>query len=201
MCGIVGFIEQNCQKGPSKKTITNMLAHLKHRGPDRNSFWTDPRFKITLGHTRLSILELSPFGNQPMESHSGRYVIVYNGEIYNHKCIRKILPETQWRGNSDTETLIHAVECWGVEKTLKRLSGMFAFALYDKKLATLTIARDRFGEKPMYYGWQNGTFLFSSELRALEAHPSWQPHLSKDSLNLYTKYSYIPTLDYLAEYF
>ena len=128
-----------------------------------------------------------------MVSPSGQFVIVYNGEIYNHLELRKQLPSIDWQGTSDTETLVSAIDVWGLENTVKKLVGMFAFALFDRKSKKLFLVRDRFGEKPLYYGWQNGSFLFASDLKALAPHPSWQPELCQNALGLYTRFGYVPT--------
>jgi asparagine synthase (glutamine-hydrolysing) len=139
-----------------------MAATLVHRGPDDYGVWTDSASGIVLAHRRLSIVDLSPAGRQPMHSECGRYVIVFNGEIYNHRELRGQLQRSAWRGHSDTESVLTAVSAWGIEETLRRLNGMFAIALWDKKQRLLHLVRDRFGEKPLYYGWFKGSFLFAS---------------------------------------
>ena len=173
MCGIVGFL--------TISAAANMEAHarrmadsLAHRGPDDIGVWVNEAAGVALAHRRLSILDLSPAGHQPMTSDCGRYVIVFNGEIYNHLDLRKELRRETWRGHSDTETLLAAFQAWGIEKTLNRTVGMFALALWDQRARLLTLARDRFGEKPIFYGWQGGNFLFGSELKAVAAHPIWR---------------------------
>ena len=193
MCGIAGFISPQDQKGTNHATVNRMVDKIRHRGPDRQSAWVDDEIGIALGHSRLSILDLSTFGDQPMVSPSGQFVIVYNGEIYNHLELRKQLPSIDWQGTSDTETLVSAIDVWGLENTVKKLVGMFAFALFDRKSKKLFLVRDRFGEKPLYYGWQNGSFLFASDLKALAPHPSWQPELCQNALGLYTRFGYVPT--------
>jgi hypothetical protein len=156
MCGICGFFS----KSPLKfdDIIVKMNSAILHRGPNSSGFWLDENTGIALGHQRLSIIDLSANGSQPMKSSSGRFILVYNGEIYNHMDLRKNLDKInyghKWRGNSDTETLLEALDTWGIESTLKKLAGMFAFALWDKKNLCLTLARDRMGEKPLYFGWQ-----------------------------------------------
>jgi len=139
---------------------------LLHRGPDDRGTWVDAETGIALGHRRLAILDLSPHGHQPMLSHGGRYIIVFNGEIYNYRALRGELEksgfECAWKGYSDTEVMLAAFQHWGVEKSLERLNGMFAFALWDRRERVLHLARDRFGEKPLYYGWIGDVFLSSN---------------------------------------
>lgn len=173
-----------------------MAETLRHRGPDDLGTWVDEHGGIALGHTRLSILDLSPSGSQPMESPCGRYVLVHNGEIYNHQRIRRSLETreglSQWRGHSDTETLLACIACRGVEETLAIIEGMFAFALWDRRRHTLYLARDRMGEKPLYYGRQGGCFLFGSELKALKAHPAFTATVDRGALALLLRYNYVP---------
>ena len=171
-----------------------MNSKLVHRGPDATGVWTDSRNGIALGHRRLSVLILS-CGNQPMISASERYVLSFNGEIYNHRELRNELEKSSvpsWRGHSDTETFLFAIEKWGLTEALANSTGMFAFALWDSKEKVLTLTRDRMGEKPLYYGWQRGVFIFGSELKALRAHPSFENELDRDSLPLFLKYKYVP---------
>jgi asparagine synthase (glutamine-hydrolysing) len=175
--------------------LRRMTDTIVHRGPDADGFWLDSDAGIALGHRRLSILDLSPEGNQPMVSSGGRFVVVFNGEIYNYRDIRAELDERQhrpWRGHSDTEVMLAAMEEWGIEGALKRFVGMFAFALWDGQERRLTVARDRLGEKPMYYGWCNGTFLFASELKALRVHPAFNGDIDRNSLTLFLRHNYIP---------
>jgi asparagine synthase (glutamine-hydrolysing) len=175
-----------------------MTAVIRYRGPDHSDVWLDPLTEVALGHNRLAIVDLSQAGNQPMASQSGRYVIVYNGEIYNHASIRANLigsgPEIAWRGHSDTETLLAAIEKWGVRGALEQASGMFAFALWDRAERTLTLARDRLGEKPLYYGRGpgGGPFLFASELKAIATHPEFEPQVDRGSVALLLRYNNIP---------
>jgi asparagine synthase (glutamine-hydrolysing) len=171
------------------------------RGPDAAGYWVDSAQSIGLGHRRLSIVDLSSAGHQPMLSNYERYVLVFNGEIYNHMDLRVSLVKTDeslvWRGHSDTETLLAGFETWGIAATIERCIGMFAFALWDKQTNTLTLGRDRFGEKPLYYGWQgtgeNTSFLFTSELKGLKAHPSFAADIDRNSLCLLMRHSYIPS--------
>jgi len=160
MCGIVGYWNNN---GVEQSIIEKMADRITHRGPDDMGVWSDNDYGLALAHRRLSILDLSPAGHQPMLSPCGRYTLIYNGEIYNHLDLRADLEKESgafdWRGHSDTETLLAALRHWGVEDALKRLNGMFAFALWDNSERTLFLARDRMGEKPLYYGHGGDTFL------------------------------------------
>ena len=192
MCGIVGFMNFH-SNAEIKPLLSAMAAAIEHRGPDDVGVWDDPTHGLGLGHRRLSILDLSPAGHQPMTSASGRYTLVFNGEIYNHLDLRKALGEQSWRGHSDTETLLAAFEHWGLEETLKKTVGMFAIAAWDRESATLNLARDRIGEKPLYYGWQNGVFLFGSELKALQKHPSFEGKINRNALTLLLRHNYIPS--------
>lgn len=195
MCGIAGFIEPSAQ--PAEQLLKKMTGALSHRGPDDQGSWYNQEAGIGLGHRRLSILDLSPTGHQPMSSPSGRYVIVFNGEIYNHLGIRKELQESgkdpDWRGHSDTETILAGFDVWGIEATLKRSVGMFAMAVWDKAERTLILTRDRLGEKPLYYGWNRGAFLFASELKAMRAFPGFEADINRDALTLMLRHCYIPT--------
>ncbi len=193
MCGIAGFFTYSLsRKALDTKQVAHAMANtLRHRGPDAEGVWVDGT-SVALAHRRLSILDLSPAGLQPMESECGRYVIVFNGEIYNHLELRNELSREKWRGHSDTETLLAGCQAWGLEKTLKRAVGMFALAMWDKQNRSLTLARDRFGEKPLFYGWQGDYLLFGSELKSLVAHPSWRGEVDRDSLALYMRYGYVP---------
>ncbi|WP_394180948.1 asparagine synthase (glutamine-hydrolyzing) [Marinomonas posidonica] len=192
MCGIVGFLGKYTSPDID---LSNMVNAIRHRGPDDQGIWFDQSAGIGLAHARLSIVDLSPAGHQPMESSSERYVLVFNGEIYNHHLLRAELETCGfnfWRGHSDTETLLAAIELWGLEATLKKSKGMFAIALWDKQSGTLSLARDRMGEKPLYYGWVNGNFVFSSELKALKTLPKFNNSISHDALALYLRYNAIP---------
>ena len=199
MCGLAGFILQ----GPKLATDLALLNHkmisqITHRGPDDLGVWSDDALGIGLSHSRLAIQDCSSAGSQPMHSESNRYVIVFNGEIYNHFELRKeILKEsivrTSWRGRSDTETLLASFEAWGVQETLLKCVGMFAFALIDKQNQTLFLGRDRFGEKPLYYGFAGENFIFGSELKALKPFPGFDCSISKEALSNFIKLSYIPT--------
>ena len=207
MCGFAGFLTNNTNALANADAIANAMAlTIQHRGPDDCGVWFDDQAGIALAHRRLSIMDLSPAGHQPMVSKSNRYVIAFNGEIYNHLELRRELEMmTQpssilekdaaaiiWRGHSDTETLLAGFEAWGVEATLEKTVGMFALSLWDKEENILTLARDRIGEKPLYYGFQNNTFLFGSELKALKAHPEFLSEIDRDVLCLYLRHCYIP---------
>ncbi len=191
MCGIAGLWALSPAEDVAG-IAASMGAMLNHRGPDDGGVWSDAEAGIALAHRRLSILDLSPQGHQPMTSRDGRHVIVYNGEIYNHAELRKALEGADWRGHSDTEVLLEAVGRWGVAATLRRCVGMFAFALWDRSESTLILARDRIGEKPLYYGRLGTTLVFASELKALRAHPRWQGEIDRGALSLLLRYSYIP---------
>ena len=190
MCGLVGVMGN---LGDIDNNIRSMIESIEHRGPDDLGEWVDHSNGIALGHARLAIVDLSDAGKQPMHSASSRYVLAYNGEIYNHLSIRSSMPEsTQWRGHSDTETLITAIELYGVKKTLEWCVGMFAFALWDRQDKTLTLARDRAGEKPLYYGWQKDCFYFGSEIKALSANPNFERTLDVGSAALMLNHKYVP---------
>jgi asparagine synthase (glutamine-hydrolysing) len=202
MCGLAGFLGGEAVDGGYDALLRRMTDRLVHRGPDDHGHWYDARHRIGLGHRRLSIVELSAAGHQPMTSHGGRYVLAFNGEIYNHLQLRQDLQQAGgcsegWRGRSDTETLLAAFEHWGIEQTLQKLVGMFAIALWDCRERVLTLARDRLGEKPLYYGFQSigsqrKTLLFGSELKALAAHPGFAAEIDRDVLCLYLRHSCIP---------
>jgi len=192
MCGIVGFIG----KVTSPLDCLNSMVHsIRHRGPDSQGVWFDDDSNVGLGHSRLSIVDLSKAGHQPMQSESARYVIVFNGEVYNHCSLRHELDSIssrKWCGHSDTETLLAAIEQWGLEATLKKAKGMFAFGLWDKESKTLSLVRDRMGEKPLYYGWVNNMFVFASELKALKCLPDFDNPINRASLSLFLRYSAVP---------
>lgn len=190
MCGIAGMLTASGENLNSRQIVENMADLLLHRGPDGGAVWGEEG--VFLSHRRLSILDLSKAGNQPMHSASGRYVITFNGEIYNHLELRKDLGSRSWRGSSDTETLLVAIETWGIEWALKRSVGMFAFAVWDRHEKQLTIARDRLGEKPLYYGWVDNAFVFASELKAFRNVPGWNGKIDRSALASYLNYSYVP---------
>jgi len=197
MCGIAGlFHPGGCDESLLQGYAGLMTMALAHRGPDASGIWSNAEEGIGLGHRRLSILDLSEAGAQPMRSACGRLTVTFNGEIYNHLDIRAELDaigaSPNWRGHSDTETLLAAVKQWGIAATLPRMIGMFAFALWDAEAKTLTLCRDRFGEKPLFYGWCGADLIFGSELKALAAHPAWAPSLDPSALTSFMRYSYIP---------
>ncbi len=213
MCGLVGFLGGVVAQGDQsdEAMLKRMADTIVHRGPDDAGYWGDVEQRIGFGHRRLSIVDLSPAGHQPMHSASGRYVMVFNGEIYNHLDLRRALEDftpsltlplkgggnesrggVAWRGHSDTESLLAGLDVWGIEETIKRSIGMFVIAVWDKQTNTLTLGRDRIGEKPLYYGWQGDTFLFGSELKALRAHPAFKGEIDRNVLCMFLRYNYIP---------
>ena len=216
MCGFAGFIDNNrsLNSDALKQGVNKMAGTLYHRGPDDGGSWVDASCGIALGFRRLAIIDITPMGHQPMMAHNGRFVIVFNGEIYNHKDIKKDIESHEglqvnlhrgsnaahiiWNGHSDTEIMLEAIGSWGVETALRKFTGMFAFALWDREKRELTLARDRMGEKPLYYGWSGNAFIFGSELKALKAFPikessGRQPwEIDRNALCLYLRYNYVP---------
>jgi len=215
MCGFTGFLDRKhaLNNEEIRPILESMNRKILHRGPDDDGLWIDSNQGIGLAHRRLSILDLSAAGHQPMISLSQRYVLVFNGEIYNHLEIRRDIEQhgaapihpladqqtpieaqlgSCWRGHSDTETLLAAIETYGVGEALSRSRGMFAFALWDRHDRLLYLARDRMGEKPLYYGWQGDSFLFGSELKALEAHPEFRAEIDRNALSELLRLGYIP---------
>jgi asparagine synthase (glutamine-hydrolysing) len=191
MGGIAGMLQPG---GVDVDVLAAMTDALVHRGPDDSGLWIDAEAGAALGHTRLAVVDLSPHGHQPMVSPSGRYVLAYNGEVYNFEGLRAELDAAgvDFRGRSDTEVVLAAIAQWGPEPALGRLVGMFALALWDRQERRLLLARDRMGEKPLYYGWQGGAFLFGSEPRALGRHPAFDGEVDRDVLCLYLRHSYVP---------
>lgn len=198
MCGIAGSLTKNTPLDTSavQANIRRMTAAINHRGPDQGDLWLDAEAGIALGHRRLSIVDISSAGRQPMDSACARYVIAFNGEVYNHTEIRaelnKLNAALKWRGHSDTEVMLAAITQWGLDAAVSRFVGMFAFALWDRKERALHLVRDRMGEKPLYYGWIGNVFLFGSELKALRAHPAWQGEVDRNALTLLLRHNYIP---------
>ncbi len=192
MCGIAGLLRFPGPADALASAIGRMSASLTHRGPDAGDAWTDPAAGVALGHRRLSILDLSTAGAQPMHSAGGRYVIAFNGEIYNHLELRSELDDIDWRGHSDTEVMLAAIEAWGLPATLDRLVGMFAFALWDRERRELMLVRDRVGEKPLYYGWAGGSFAFASELKAIVTGLPWRGEVDRDALIQFLRLGYVP---------
>jgi asparagine synthase (glutamine-hydrolysing) len=194
MCGIAGFWQTRRSSERPAETLAQMGRALQHRGPDDSGSWYDNSVGLGLVHRRLSILDLSAAGRQPMASGSGRYTIVFNGEIYNFEEIRRELgPGHNWNGHSDTEVMLEAVECWGLEAAVRRFVGMFAFALWDGLERRLHLVRDRLGIKPVYYGWVNRDFVFASELKAICRYPGFEATIDRDALALYMRHNYVPS--------
>jgi asparagine synthase (glutamine-hydrolysing) len=195
MCGIVGFFSVRAGEW-GEATLRGMSDRIAHRGPDDDGAFFDPARGVALGHRRLSIIDLSSAGHQPMRSASGRFVIVFNGEIYNHQTLRGSLESAErapcWRGHSDTETLLAGFDAWGIRPTLEQAIGMFALAVWDNRTNELILARDRIGEKPLYYGWQGDVFLFASELKALHGHPAFCGTVDRGALSLFFRHNCIP---------
>ena len=197
MCGLTGFfdIRQSRKSYNSKKIIDNMTDVLKSRGPDDKGIWIDKKNNIYFGHRRLSIIELSNLGKQPMVSNNKRFVIIFNGEIYNFLKLKNELEieNVKFSGNSDTEVLLEALAKWGIKKTLDKISGMFAFVLWDKKDKKLFLARDRFGIKPLYFSYLNKIFFFGSQTKSFLQHPNWKGEISFDALGSFFRLGYIPS--------
>jgi asparagine synthase (glutamine-hydrolysing) len=195
VCGLVGIWERGSRGSPDLSIrIAQMADTLQHRGPDDSGVWTDSERGVALGFRRLSIVDLSPQGHQPMVSESGRFVIIFNGEVYNFMALRQELEGAghRFRGHSDTEVMLAAIEEWGFEAAVKRFVGMFAFVLWDAKERTLSLVRDRLGIKPLYYGWMGDTFVCGSELKALRAHPNFRAEVDRGALTLFMRHNYIP---------
>lgn len=196
MCGITGYLQRNPHDDEARMLalVSEMAATLLHRGPDAGGAWASPTAGIALGHRRLSIQDLSVAGAQPMASADGRYILSYNGEIYNFPSLSRELAALghHFRGHSDTEVMLAAITQWGIDEALPRFHGMFAFALWDKLDQTLVLARDRVGKKPLYYGWCDQTFLFGSELKALRAHPHFNASIDPDALALFIQHAWVP---------
>ncbi len=196
MCGITGFWASNTNDIHQLQAIAQRMARpLKHRGPDDEGAWADASAGVAFGFCRLAILDLTPEGHQPMLSASGRYVIAFNGEVYNFAPLRHELERVGhfFRGRSDTEVMLAAIEQWGLEAAVRKFIGMFAFALWDSHERKLHLVRDRLGIKPLYYGWLGSTFLFASELKAIRAHPEFHGEIDRGALALLMRHNYIPT--------
>lgn len=201
MCGITGFVGSCMPKAVSQVQVQAMAQAVRARGPDDEGAWVSEDGRVALGFQRLAVLDLSPAGHQPMVSRTGRYVIVFNGEIYNYRDLRNELgsdgQRAEWRGHSDTEVILAAFESWGILQTLKRSVGMFALAVWDLQTKELALARDRFGEKPLYYGFQRAggleAFLFGSELSSLRCHSCFENQIDREALQSYLRYGYVPT--------
>lgn len=199
MCGFAGFYtKKNISDEIKLENLSKMSRVISNRGPDGEGFWLDNDSGIAFSHRRLSIIDLSVHGHQPMGSHSNRYIMTYNGEVYNHKSLKaeinKALEHSNisWRGNSDTEVMLAAFDVWGVEESVKKFNGMFAFAVWDIKEKKLYLVRDRIGEKPLYYGWCGESFLFASELKSLREHDEFDRSINMEAIGSFLKYNYIP---------
>lgn len=191
MCGLAGIVGAGARDGD---LLRRMAGTIAHRGPDDQGIWIDDGAAVGFAHRRLAIVDLSAAGHQPMVSGNGRFVLVLNGEIYNHMAIRaelNALRSIEWRGHSDTETLLEAIVQWGLRDAVQRVTGMFAIALWDRQGRTLQLARDRFGEKPLYYGWMGGDFAFASELKALRQHPGFESRVDRVALRQLIGTAYI----------
>jgi asparagine synthase (glutamine-hydrolysing) len=202
MCGIAGIWSPGQDSIFLESTLKKMASAIRHRGPDDEGVWVDANAGIGLAHRRLSILDLSPQGHQPMVSASDRYMIVFNGEVYNFNALRQEMDSLweksqtgqrpRWQGHSDTEVMLSAIEHWGLEEAVNKFIGMFAFALWDRKERALHLVRDRLGIKPLYYGWQGNSFLFGSELKAIKEHPEFRRETNRDAVALLMRHNYIP---------
>jgi asparagine synthase (glutamine-hydrolysing) len=197
MCGIAGLLDLKRKFGVDQlhAVALRMAESLRHRGPDDQGLWTDAEAGIAFGHTRLAIIDLSAAGAQPMASSCGRFMLCYNGEVYNAAELRAELEAAgrKFRGHSDTEVMVEGFAVWGVRPTIERLIGMFAFAVWDRSSRTLTLARDRLGIKPLYWGHVAGSLVFASELKALRVVPGWQGEIDRDALAAFLRYGYVPT--------
>lgn len=195
MCGIAGFYNYQTKENAQERYALGqiMAESIMHRGPDAGGVWCDPDSTVVLAHRRLSIIDLSETGAQPMDSSSGRYVLTYNGEVYNFQDLKEELVESgcQFRGHSDTEVILCAIEQWGFEETVKRLNGMFALVVWDRQDEVLYFARDRFGKKPLYVGWCGESLVFASELKAFHTHPEFKKDISENGLSIYMRYGYL----------
>ena len=195
MCGITGYFTTTDDHLRNSDIVTRMSSALIHRGPDDFGVWIDQKTGVALGHRRLSIIDLSDAGHQPMTSYCGRYVCVYNGEIYNFLELKAELEQESpppWKGHCDTEVMLAGFSMWGIEKTLQKMNGMFACAVFDRESAALTLFRDRMGKKPLYYGFQGNTFMFASELKSLRRHPDFEGAINRNALALFLRHNYVP---------
>ena len=196
MCGIAGFWRNASDRSADwlEEIASKMANTLFHRGPDDSGTWVNEEAGVAFGHRRLSIIDTSDAGHQPMVSANGRYVIIYNGEVYNFKELRQQLEQLghTFRGHSDTEIMLTSFIQWGVEASVKKFNGMFVFVVWDRRDRLLWLVRDRIGEKPLYYGVQNGTLFFASELKAIRAHPDFKPEIDRNALASFLRFSYVP---------
>lgn len=194
MCGITGFLDTSQREHEARRLIHEMTDTITHRGPDGEGYWFDDRCGLAFGHRRLAIIDLSEAGDQPMTSSSGRFVVTYNGEIYNAPTLRRELESKghRFRGHCDTEVLVEALDEWGVQGAVERITGMFALAIWDREDKLLHLVRDRFGKKPLYYGWQGPAFLFGSELKSIRRHPAFRGDIDQEALIQYLRFLYVP---------
>jgi asparagine synthase (glutamine-hydrolysing) len=192
MCGITGYWARRGDASPWLADIGRAVASLRQRGPDDNGVWVRNGGRVALGHTRLSILDLSPLGHQPMHSHDGSMTMVFNGEVYNFAAIRAELEALghRFRSSGDSEVILAAFRQWGV-RAVDRFIGMFAIALWDEGTRRLTLLRDRMGVKPLYYAWDGKSLWFGSELKALRAHAAWKPEIDREAVAEYLQYGYV----------
>jgi asparagine synthase (glutamine-hydrolysing) len=196
MCGIAGVLDlaRSTTADELGATVGAMAGALRHRGPDADGTWVDPEVGVAFGHRRLSIVDVSNAGAQPMCSSSGRYVLSYNGEIYNAQALAERLEAAgrRFRGHSDTEVLVETIDEWGLGRALETLNGMFAFTLWDRERRQLHLVRDRLGEKPLYYGWIGNRLVFGSELKALRVHPGFSSEIDRDALASFLRFNCVP---------
>ena len=196
MCGIAGIFGQSSD-GLLEGQVNKMIMSLVHRGPDDSGIWINKDNTLALGHRRLTIIDLSKAGHQPMQSSCGTFVMSFNGEIYNHRELRRELnsqyTSIRWKGTSDTETILEGFSHWGINKTVEKMVGMFALAVWDNSKEKLYLTRDRIGEKPLYFGWSQGKFIFGSELKAIKNSPGFRQEIDRDSLCLFLRHCYVPS--------
>ncbi len=194
MCGIAGVLNLSSSRDQLERNAIAMADSLAYRGPDDHGIWSDSEAGVALTHRRLSIVDLSPAGHQPMISSDGRFIITYNGEVYNFQELRPELEARgiKFRGHSDTEVMLEAFAAYGVEATVKRLIGMFTIGVWDRRERALTLVRDRLGIKPLYWAKFGALFLFGSELKALRAHPGWTPRIDRSAVAAFMRHNYIP---------
>jgi asparagine synthase (glutamine-hydrolysing) len=199
MCGITGFWDPTKKFSVNEQLAQTMAEKIQSRGPDSHGIWISPEHGVALAHRRLSIVDLSPAGHQPMTSHSGRYVMIYNGEIFNGTEIKVSLSNIDFKGHSDTEIMLAAFDMWGIEASVKLFIGMFAFAVWDKQTQTLTLVRDRVGIKPLYFGHMNNVWLFGSQPKSLMPHPAWESKLDKNAAKEFFAFGYVPETSCIFE--
>lgn len=199
MCGITGFWDPTKKFSVNEQLAQTMAEKIQSRGPDSHGVWIDQEHGVALAHRRLSIVDLSPAGHQPMTSHSGRYVMVYNGEVFNGAEIKVSLSNIDFKGHSDTEIMLAAFDMWGIEASIKLFIGMFAFAVWDKQTQTLTLVRDRVGIKPLYFGHMNNVWLFGSQPKSLMPHPAWESKLDKNAAKEFFAFGYVPETSCIFE--